>query len=163
MEACVAERLTPLDLEVRCSRLVHHVVSLDMELYSTLLFTQVYKWVPDGIVLGGNLAMDLHLIQQGVAIFGGLLFATETENKLRLCAPLPLRMLCPTSLYISREKMRSLFHPNTAQRSIFFSCCNLFQGKRKEELVRKTRVNSERVYRIVLMPPGHPIILLKSH
>ena len=131
------------------------------------------------ILLGGNLAMDLRLIQEGVAIFGGLLFATETENKLRLCAPLPLRMLCPgghslsiyarflgkkkTSLYISREKMRSLFHPNTAQRSIFFSCCNLFQGKRKEELVRKTRVNSERVYRIVLMPPGHPIILLKSH
>ena len=47
------------------------------------------------IPLGGNLAMDLHLIQEGVAIFGGLLFATETENKLRLCAPLPLRMLCP--------------------------------------------------------------------
>ena len=131
------------------------------------------------ILLGGNLAMDLRLIQEGVAIFGGLLFATETENKLRLCAPLPLRMLCPgrhslsiyarflgkkkTSLYISREKMRSLFQPNTAQRSIVFSYCNLFQGKLKEELVRKTRVNSERVYRIVLMPPGHPIILLKSH
>ena len=48
-----------------------------------------------GILLGGNLAMDLHLIQEGVAIFGGLLFATETENKLQLCAPLPLRMLCP--------------------------------------------------------------------
>ena len=124
----MAERLTPLDLEVRCSRLVHHVVSLDMELYSTLsLFTQVYKWVPDGIVLGGNLAMDLHLIQQGVAIFGSLLFATETENKLRLCAPLPLRMLCPTSLYISREKMRSLFHPNTAQRSIFFPIAIFFK------------------------------------
>ena len=43
----MAERLTPLDLEVGCSRLVHHVVSLDTELYSTLsLFTQVYKWVP---------------------------------------------------------------------------------------------------------------------
>ena len=47
VKACVAERLTPLDLEVGCSRLVHHVVSLDTELYSTLsLFTQVYKWVP---------------------------------------------------------------------------------------------------------------------
>ena len=79
VEACMDERLTPLDLEVRCSRLVHYVVSLDMELYSTLsLFTQVYKWVPDGILLGGNLAMDLRLIQEGVAIFGGLLFATET-------------------------------------------------------------------------------------
>ena len=37
----------------------HHVVSLDKKLYSTLsLFTQVYKWVPAIIMLGGNLAMD---------------------------------------------------------------------------------------------------------
>ena len=43
----MAERLTPLDLEVRCLRIVHHVVSLDIELYPTLSpFTQVYKWVP---------------------------------------------------------------------------------------------------------------------
>ena len=35
------------------------VVSLDKKLYSTLsLFTQVYKWVPVIIMLGGNLAMD---------------------------------------------------------------------------------------------------------
>ena len=35
------------------------VVSLDKKLYSTLsLFTQVYKWVPAIIMLGGNLAMD---------------------------------------------------------------------------------------------------------
>ena len=35
------------------------VVSLDEKLYSTLsLFTQVYKWVPAIIMLGGNLAMD---------------------------------------------------------------------------------------------------------
>ena len=96
-----------------------------------------------GILLGGNLAMDLHLIQEGVAIFGGLLFATETENKLRLCAPLPLRMLFPgghslsiyarflgkkkTSLYISQEKMRSLFHPNTAQRFFFFPIAIFFK------------------------------------
>ena len=43
------EWLTPqtLDLEVRGSSLTHRVVSLNMELYSTLfLFTQVYKWVP---------------------------------------------------------------------------------------------------------------------
>ena len=39
----------------RCS----HVVSLDKKLYSTLsLFTQVYKWVPAIIMLGGDLAMD---------------------------------------------------------------------------------------------------------
>ena len=35
--------------------------------------------------------------------------------------------------------------------------------KHKEELTRKERVNSERVYRILLMPPGHPIILLNSN
>ena len=35
------------------------VVSLDKKLYFTLsLFTQVYKWVPAIIMLGGNLAMD---------------------------------------------------------------------------------------------------------
>ena len=35
------------------------VVSLDKKLYSTLsLFTQVYKWVPVIIMLGGNLVMD---------------------------------------------------------------------------------------------------------
>ena len=35
------------------------VVSLDKKLYSTLsLFTQMYKWVPVIIMLGGNLAMD---------------------------------------------------------------------------------------------------------
>ena len=32
---------------------------VDKKLYSTLpLFTQVYKWVPAIIMLGGNLAMD---------------------------------------------------------------------------------------------------------
>ena len=35
------------------------VVSLDKKLYSTLsLFTQVYKWVPAIVMLGGNLATD---------------------------------------------------------------------------------------------------------
>ena len=47
--------------------------------------------------------------------------------------------------------------------TIFFSHYNLFLGKLKEKLARKARVNTERVYRIVLMPPGHPIILLKSN
>ena len=46
---------------------------------------------------------------------------------------------------------------------IFFSGYNLFLGKRKEKVARKGRVNSERVYQILHMPPGHPIILLKSH
>ena len=41
----------------------------------------------------------------------------------------------------------------------------LFLGKLKEKLARKARLNTARVYWIVLMPPhppGHPIILLKS-
>ena len=39
--------------------LCRRVVSLDEKLCSTLfLFTQVYKWVPAIIMLGGNLAMD---------------------------------------------------------------------------------------------------------
>ena len=47
--------------------------------------------------------------------------------------------------------------------TIFFSHYNLFLGKLKEKLARKARVNAERVYRIVLMPRGHPIIPLKSN
>ena len=47
--------------------------------------------------------------------------------------------------------------------TIFFSHYNLFLGKLKEKLARKARVNTERVYRIVLMSPGHPIILLTSN
>ena len=40
------------------SRLVVSSVSSDKKLYSTLsLFTQVYKWVPAVIMLGGNLAI----------------------------------------------------------------------------------------------------------
>ena len=46
------------------------VVSLDKKLCSTLsLIPQVYKWVLTIIMLGGNLAMDQHTIQGGVAIF----------------------------------------------------------------------------------------------
>ena len=47
--------------------------------------------------------------------------------------------------------------------TILFSHHNLFLRKLKEKLARKARVNTERVYRILLMPPGHPIILLKSN
>ena len=49
-------------------------------------------------------------------------------------------------------KRRSLLHPNTTQRP-FFSHYNLFLGKLKEKLARKAHVNTQRVYRIVLMPP----------
>ena len=47
--------------------------------------------------------------------------------------------------------------------TIFFSHYNLFIGKLKEKLAHKARVNTERVYRILRTPPGHPIILLKSY
>ena len=47
-------------------------------------------------------------------------------------------------------------------KTIFFSHYDLFLGKLKEKSARKGRVNTGRVYRIVLMPPGHPIILLES-
>ena len=47
--------------------------------------------------------------------------------------------------------------------AIFFSPYNLCLGKLKKILARKARVNTERLYRIVLMPPGHPIILLKPN
>ena len=53
-------------------------------------------------------------------------------------------------------KRRSLLHPNTAQLSFF--PINLFLGKRKEKLARKAGVNSERIYRIVLMLPEYPIV-----
>ena len=62
MEACVAEWLTPrnLDLEVLGSSLTHPIVSLDKELYSPLfLFTQVYKQMGTGdTLLRGNPTMD---------------------------------------------------------------------------------------------------------
>ena len=37
---------------------------------------------------------------------------------------------------------------------ISFSHYNLFLGKLEEKLAQKVRVNTERVYRIMLMPPG---------
>ena len=114
------------------------------------------------ILLGGNPAMDLHLIQGGVAILLGLLHATETGNKLRPCGPLVrvrlylylwyaqgalaqyLRALFGQkenfTVYFSR-KMRSFSSIQTRHNDLFFSNCNLFQGKLKEELARKTRVN----------------------
>ena len=39
----------------------------------------------------------------------------------------------------------------------------LFSRKPKEKLARKARLDTERVYRIVLMPPGHLIRLLESN
>ena len=47
--------------------------------------------------------------------------------------------------------------------TIFFSHYNLFLGKLKEKLARKAGENTERIYRTVLIPPEHPIILLNSN
>ena len=87
----MAGRLTPqtLGLEVRGSSLARHFVPLDKELYSTLsLFTQVYKWVPATYFCGETLGWTSILSMGGVAIFLGMLHATETRNKLRACGPL---------------------------------------------------------------------------
>ena len=56
----------------------------------------------------------------------------------------------------------SPYAPANTRHNDLFSHYNLFLGKLKEKLVRKERVNTDRVYRIVLMPPEHPIIFLKS-
>ena len=54
------------------------------------------------------------------------------------------------------------YYIQTRQNDFFPINYTLFLGKLKEKLARKARVNTARVYRIVLMSPGHPIILLKS-
>ena len=41
--------------------------------------------------------------------------------------------------------------------TIVFSHYNLFLGKLGEKLARKARVHTERMYRIVLKPPGHAL------
>ena len=68
MKACVTERFTPrtLDLEVHGSSLVHHVFSLDKELYPT-----------SPRCINGCNGLK-HPIQRGVAILLGMLHATET-------------------------------------------------------------------------------------
>ena len=45
--------------------------------------------------------------------------------------------------------------------TMFFCHYNL--GKLIKQLARKARVDTEPGYRIVLMPPGYPIILVKSN
>ena len=49
--------------------------------------------------------------------------------------------------------------------TIYFSHYNLFLRTLREKSACKARVNTDamRVYRIMLMPPGHSIILLKSN
>ena len=63
--------------------------------------------------------------------------------------------------YISWEK--AIIITSKQGTTIFSSHYNLFLGKLKEKLARKARVNTERVYRIVLVPTGYQIILLKTN
>ena len=60
-----------------------------------------------------------------------------------------------TSLYISRKKGEH-YYIRTQYNNIF-SHYDLFLGKLNEKLARKAGENTERVYRIVLMPPPPPV------
>ena len=51
------------------------------------LSTQVYKWVPANLMLGGNPAMDQHPIQGGVEILS-VASCYGNRDKLRLDGPL---------------------------------------------------------------------------
>ena len=57
-----------------------------------------------------------------------------------------------TSLYISRKKGEH-YYIQTQYNNIF-SHYDLFLGKLNEKLARKAPENTDRVYRIVLMPPS---------
>ena len=58
-----------------------------------------------------------------------------------------------TSLCISREKGDDYYSQTRHNDLFFFPRYNLFLGKRKEKVAWKGHVNSELVYRILLMSP----------
>ena len=66
-----------------------------------------------------------------------------------------------TSLFLLGKKAIIITPKHGA--TIFFCHYNLFVGKLKEKLAQLVHMNTEQVYRIALMPPGHPIILLNSN
>ena len=71
-----------------------------------------------------------------------------------------------TSPYISREKgyHKDIIITSKHGTTIFFSHNNLFLGKlKKKNRPEKPAYILMRVYQIVLMPPGDPIVLLKSN
>ena len=71
-----------------------------------------------------------------------------------------------TSLYISRKKgyHKNIIITSKHGTTIFFSHKNLFLGKlKKKNWAEKPAYILMRVYQIVLMPPGDPIVLLKSN
>ena len=64
-------------------------------------------------------------------------------------------------LYFFSRKRRSLLHPNTVQSSFF--PLKSYSWKTLRTIARKARPDTQWVYRIVLMPPRHPITLLNSN
>ena len=66
-----------------------------------------------------------------------------------------------TSPYNSREK-GDHYYIQTRHNDLFPLQSFSYLAKLKEKLARKARVNTEGVYWDVLMPHGHPTILLKS-
>ena len=62
----------------------------------------------------------------------------------------------------AKRELHCIFLNIQMRHNDLFSHYNLFLGKQKK-LAWKARINIERVYRILLLPPGHPIILLKSN
>ena len=66
-----------------------------------------------------------------------------------------------TSLYISRDKRRSLLHPNMAQRPFF--PLQSFLGRLKEKLSRKARVNTEGEYRGYVVSQIRAALYLNVH
>ena len=64
-------------------------------------------------------------------------------------------------LYFFSRKRRSLLHPNTVQSSFF--PLKSYSWKTLRTIARKARLDTQWVYRIVLMPPRHPITLLNSN
>ena len=68
------------------------------------------------------------------------------------------------ALFGQKENFNAYFFTSKRHTTIFSSHYNLFLGKQtKKKLAWRARVNIERVYRILLMSPVHPIILLKSN
>ena len=77
-------RLTPERAVRLCSWAIHLKVTEPLS-------TQVYKWVPANLMLGGNPAMDWHPIQGGVDILS-VASCYRNRDKLRPDGPLLARM-----------------------------------------------------------------------
>ena len=54
------------------------------------------------------------------------------------------------------------YYTQTRRNDLFFSLQS-FCGKTQRKLAQLVHMNTEQVYRIALMPPGHAIILLNSN